>query len=381
MTSTANEVDPARKILGNDLVINEDSCNLGCRYCLTGQSNMKAGHENQQIFEPPTHDRYARSTDLGERLHQIVDRVKKKLDPPVIKLTGGEIFIIKDIMDFVEKMANEHVSIIVQTNALPLTDAKLERLKQYGNLTVQISLDSSTYAGNKYRLQSEKLHEKLLDRISAIVNSGLPTEIYAVVNNQSIEYLRDLVEWCGAFDSNHPQLFPFPVRGPDSDTFQITPDQHHHIAALYDMLDDYSHVLPPRPYIDHLVSFYNKGGRTWRCHLPRLVVSTFSDGVSTPCPNIWFHNMGDLTDDGEWEGALNKVNSAPFYDLLLADRPRLNACKGCFTPWDTLSLYFEDKITLDELCRAPSYANPEVRALLKRKKHEYKNSTAQPISA
>ena len=190
----------------------------------------------------------------------------------MIKLTGGEIFIVKDIMDFVETMANEHVSIIVQTNALPLTDAKLKRLVEFGNLTVQISLDSSAYEGNTYRLQSKKLHAKLLERIAAVVNSGLPTEIYAVVNDKSVKYLKDLVEWCGAFDSNHPQLFPFPVRGPDSETFQIGPDDHHHVRALYGMLDDYAHVLPPRPYIDRLVSFYEEGGRTWRCHLPRLVV-------------------------------------------------------------------------------------------------------------
>ena len=91
--------------------------------------------------------------------------------------------------------------------------------------------------------------------------------------------------------------------------------------------------------------------------------------------------MGDLTNDDEWEGALDKVNSAPFYELLLGARPRLNACKGCFTPWDTLSLYFEDLITLDELCRAPSYGKAEVRAFLHNKKREYKAVSAQPLSA
>ena len=257
----------------------------------------------------------------------------------------------------------------------------MERLAELGNLTVQISLDSSTYAGNNYRLQSEKLHNKLLDRISAVVKAGLPTEVYAVVNNQSIKYLSDLVSWCGSFEANHPQLFPFPVRGPDSEKFQIEPHQYHHLEALYGMLEEYGHVLPPRPYIDRLVSFYNDNGRTWKCHLPRLVVSTFSDGVSTPCPNIWFHNMGSLTEDESWEGALDKVNASPFYQLLLGDRPRLNACKGCFTPWDTLSLYFEDFITLDELCRAPSYGNPEVRALLERKKREYQNPAVELASA
>ena len=83
--------------------------------------------------------------------------------------------------------------------------------------------------------------------------------------------------------------------------------------------------------------------------------------------------MGNLTEN-DWENTLAQVNSTAFYDLLLGDRPRLDACKGCFTPWDTLSLYFESAITLDELCRAPSYSSSGIRNLLKSKKAEYLES-------
>lgn len=364
-------VEPSRQLLGNDLVINEDSCNLGCHYCLTGQSNMKSGHADQLIFEPPTFDEYSEETDLGKRLHQIVERVNAKLMPPLIKLTGGEIFLIKGMMDFVEKMAEEHIAVIVQTNALTLSNDKIERLSRLQNVTVQISLDSSDYDGNSYRVQSEKLHNKVMDRIAAVVRAGLPTEIYAVLNDKSAPYMASLVRWCGQFPDNPPQLFPFPVRGPDSEKFKVRPDQYHFIDGLHDMLVEFSHVLPPKEYLDRLSAFYHDGKRSWRCHLPRLVISTFSDGVSTPCPNIWFHNMGSLTEDDTWEPALDQVNSTAFYDLLLGSRPRLDACKGCFTPWDTLSLYFESKISLDELCRAPSYAAGPIRELLQNKKQEY----------
>ncbi|MBD2830396.1 hypothetical protein ID875_27335 [Streptomyces globisporus] len=47
------------------------------------------------------------------------------------------------------------------------------------------------------------------------------------------------------------------------------------------------------------MSFYRNSGRTFRCHLPRMVISTFSDGAVTPCPNIWFSNMGNLLED-DW---------------------------------------------------------------------------------
>lgn len=363
--------DPSiSRLLGNDLVINENSCNLSCTYCLTGQSNLKSEHEDQLIFQTPTAAKYVPGEGLASRLDLIVDRVDKKLGPPVLKLTGGEIFIVKGIMDFVEKVAANHEAIIVQTNGLPLTDDKIDRLAALGNITVQISLDSVNYEGNGYRVRSAAIHDKVIERISRVISSGLPLEIYAVLNDRSAPYLRETLEWCGQFRDNPPQIFPFPVRGPGCESFRVRPDQYHYIDALGPMLAEFAHVLPPRPYLDRLSAFYKDGMRSWRCHLPKMVVSTFDDGIVTPCPNIWFNKMGDVTADN-WEDTLEKVDNTAFYELLLGDRPRLNACKGCFTPWDTISLYFDDLISLDDLCRAPSYASPGVRALLESKKAEY----------
>ena len=45
--------------------------------------------------------------------------------------------------------------------------------------------------------------------------------------------------------------------------------------------------------------------------------------------------------------AAKKIEETGLYKALLAERPRLSACHGCFTPWDTLSMYFDDEITLD----------------------------------
>lgn len=358
-----------RQILGNDLVINEDSCNLGCTYCLTGQSNLKSSHESKLIFQPPVVDRYSETTDLGVRLNAIVDRVDHELRPPLLKLTGGEIFLIKGITEFIEKVAPLHEAVIVQTNGLPLTNDKVERLQRLGNIVVQISLDSSNYEGNSYRVLSQRIHEMVIDRIEAVVRAGLPLEIYGVLNDRSAPHLSEFVRWCGEFGEHAPQLFPFPVRGPDSEKFKVRPDQYVFIDELHDLLGEFKHMLPPKPYLDRLSSFYHKGERTWRCHLPRLVMSTFSDGVATPCPNIWFQKMGNLVEE-DWQSTLGQVNTTPFYELLLADRPRLDACKGCFTPWDTLSMYMDGAISLDELCRAPSYAPKAIRHLLETRREE-----------
>lgn len=352
----------AAPLLGNDLVVNEDSCNLGCTYCLTGQSTLKQSHLGQQIFQPPVRDRYAPDTPLGLRLDVIDQRVTETLRVPLLKVTGGEIFLVDGIVDYLAAQAKRHAVVVVQTNGLLVRPEHLAAFAEWGNVVLQLSLDSHLQRGNSYRCPTDALHRKTLDRAEVILGSGVPVEVYAVLNDRSIDDLVPFAEWL-AGRPTPPAFFPFPVRGPDAARFAARPDQHVQVRRLAERYDDLGAVLPPPAYLDRLLRFYTEGGRTFRCHLPRLVVSTFSDGMVTPCPNIWFSDVGNVLDDG-YADVLAGVGTTGLYQALLAPRPRLAACKGCFTPWDTLSMYFDDEITIDELCAAPTYAPAEIRELL-----------------
>jgi MoaA/NifB/PqqE/SkfB family radical SAM enzyme len=356
-------------MLGNDLVINEDSCNLSCTYCLTGQSNLKDGHRLQLIFQPPKRDTYAEGTELAERVNTVADRLQNRFDLPLLKVTGGEIFLVKGIMDFLAREAPKHQVLVIQTNGVLVKQDHIDQLKSFGNVVMQVSLDSHLFSGNSYRVAKPELHAKVLKAISAIIESGMPCEVYSVLNDRSVLEMREFAAWLSEFE-NPPMYFPFPVRGPDSQEFAVRRDQIGLIEEFVEHHEELRRVLPPMAYFRRLLSFFNEGKRTFRCHLPRLVVSTFSDGVVTPCPNIWFSDMGKVTDE-DWSGALDKVGETGMYKALLAERPRLKACHGCFTPWDTLSMYFDDEMTLDELCAAPTYAPDVIRRRLAEAKQDY----------
>lgn len=378
-------------LLGNDLVINEDSCNLSCQYCLTGQSNMKDQHRLQLIFQPPQRDTYAPGTELADRIDNVADRLRDRFRLPLLKVTGGEIFIVRGIMDFLAQQAPKYEVLVVQTNAMLVRDEHLEQFRSWGNVVLQISLDSHLPYGNSYRTVSETQHDKLVAAVERILGSGVQTEIYTVLNDRSVTELEQFAGWLAAFDAA-PICFPFPVRGPDAEDFQVRPEQIALIERFAARYDDFRAALPPRAYLNRLLRFYREGRRNFRCHLPRLVVSTFSDGVVTPCPNIWFTDMGNVLTgatqrtrgaavpapedapqgtDPSGATVLNRVGETPLYQALLAPRPRLKACHGCFTPWDTLSMYFDDEITLDELCAAPTYSPAAIRELLAGMKAEY----------
>jgi hypothetical protein len=57
--------------------------------------------------------------------------------------------------------------------------------------------------------------------------------------------------------------------------------------------------------------------------------------------------------------------------LLLADRPRIDACKACYTPWDPVSLYFDGQMTLAELAEVPVYRGPRTQERLQQIRDVY----------
>lgn len=365
-------------LLGNDLVINENDCNLSCKYCLTGQSNLKQSHREQLIFRPPRRDAYGIATPLRNRVDTIIDRIAQNSGVPLLKITGGEIFLVANIIELIETAATRFPSVVVQTNASLIRPDHVKRLARLRNLTLQISLDSHIFEGNSLRVPRRDLHEKILSKIVVLLETGFPTEIYTVLNERSADHLLDFIDWLDGFATDL-HLFAFPIRGPESDRFAMRPDQISIIQTLADRRRRYERILPPKPYFDRLLRFFTNGERTFRCHLPRLVISSFSDGTVTACPNIWFSELGSVLSDG-WQETMSTVGQTLLYRALLGPRPRLDACKRCYTPWDLLSMYIDDEISLDDLCRSPIYRAPEVRRYLAEAKARYKSSsTVEPI--
>lgn len=353
----------------NDLVIQEDSCNLACEYCLTGQSQFKEDHSLLKIFQPPTKLSCRPGTDLHARLQRIL-KGSAAYRIPVVKISGGEVMLIDGVMELIEELSASHETVVVLTNGIPLSDARLQRFRELGNVVVQLSLDSTRYAGNSYRVPNEAVHEALMRRIHAILSAGLPSEIYLVLNDRSIDDLELTLTDLSSYGDS-VTLFPFPVRGPTRERFLPQEDQYDRFFRVLDGADRFGDLLPSEPYLDRLRRFFGEGGRRFRCHLPRIAYTTFDDGTVTSCPNIWFNKVGNAVSD-EPDVVMSELQGSSFRRLLLADRPRIDACKACFTPWDPVSLYFEDEIDLDELGRVPIYRGERTRERLRKLREGYR---------
>ena len=358
-----------KNLLANDLVIQEDNCNLSCKYCLTGQSSYKEGHLDKLIFQPPRKSDSAPGTSLRARIDRIIKTSTETMNLPVLKITGGEIFLVKGMIELVEELSRHFATLVVQTNGVLVTQEYLERLEALGNICLQISLDGTSYEANAYRSNTRDLHQKIYDRLDRIFKFGIPTEIYCVLNDQSLPELENTLNDLKQY-GEHLSVFPFPVRGPDSERFQIKPEQLPVLRSIWDRYERFQPIMPPRAYWRRLMRFYEEGGRNFSCHLPRFAFTTFDDGFVTSCPNIWFNKIGNVVTEGT-ESVVDRIGNTPFHQILLAPKPRLDACKGCFTPWDTLSMFMDHEITLDELCSTPMYRAPAVRQRLQEIANEH----------
>lgn len=358
-----------KKLLANDLVIEEDNCNLSCKYCLTGQSTFKKGHLDQMIFQPPHRSDSAIGTTMRTRIDRIIKTSSDLMNLPVLKITGGEIFLVKGMMEIIEELSPHFATLVVQSNGVLVSAEYLERMRRLKNICLQVSLDGTSYEGNSYRSGTESLHEKIFERLDKVFRSGLATEIYCVLNDHSIPELAHTLDDLKQYGS-HLSIFPFPVRGPGAEEFRGRPEQISVLRDIWEHYDRYTPIMPPRAYWARLMRFYDEGGRKFRCHLPRFAFTTFDDGQVTSCPNIWFNKIGNLLSE-ETDSVVSRIGNTAFHEMLLAPKPRLDACKGCFTPWDTLSMYMEKEISLDELCATPMYSAPATRLRLEEIANEY----------
>jgi molybdenum cofactor biosynthesis enzyme MoaA len=102
-----------KPLLANDLVIQEDNCNLSCKYCLTGQSMYKQGHLDKMIFQPPRRSDCGEGTPLRTRIEKVVSSTQDQLGLPILKITGGEIFLVKGMIELIRELSARFATLVV----------------------------------------------------------------------------------------------------------------------------------------------------------------------------------------------------------------------------------------------------------------------------
>lgn len=351
-----------KKLFVIDLVILEEYCNGNCDYCLTKDSSIRDEHleiVRSGFCHPDANDLfYYPGTKLYIRLNNLLDTIKKYIDAPIIKVSGGEIFLIPGIVDFIYKLSSEFFRVQILTNGTLLNLEIVEKIASMKNVHVQVSLDGWSAISNEARIHNNvSMQEKIINNIMLLSKYNIPVEINCVLHNRNIPYILETVSEVSKIKSDIKYI-PYPVRGSSSRKYQIRTEQLEFLDNLIQSYNDFERVLPPYEYLKELRVFYtNSMKRKGKCVLKDYMCQLFDDGLLVACVNMWTLKIGNIM-DCTGSDLINQIGVGRISTLLGASKPSLY-CRGCFTPWDIINLYFTKTITLNQLTEIPLYRGLE----------------------
>lgn len=357
------------QILG-DFIIKEEICNLSCDYCLAEGSTLKDKHFFKRV-DGKLNYRLDQIDALvyedGYRLKEEVDQGLKlyyeKFDAPIIKFSGGEVLLIKNLARLLQAQSKYYEVVQVLTNGTLFNDQLTDELAGIPNINIQFSLDGHTLEMNYHRVKSEGMNKKLLDNMDLLVSKGIKTEAYCVVSNRNIDSLPDFIEYLLRRYGNKVHLILFPVRQGAAKTFMPDPENLNGFKYILDKYPEYQEILPPYAYLEEMYDYLTTRKRKSRCFVPLIMFQNFDDGLITPCPNCWTVGLGNLLEDtGK---VIAKIGSERIYHLMTNNPPIAPFCTKCFADYHLFNLYFNGAITLDEMGRTrPLLSGVKVKSRL-----------------
>ena len=335
----------------NDFVVKEDICNMRCKYCLTGTSTLKKKQCNNKS---KTMMYYTEGSELQKNMDTVTEKLFYAFDMSILKISGGEVLLVKGIIDYIRKHAYKYKKVQLLTNGMNLTPSLLKQLKEIENICIQISIDHHTIEGNEYRTPTPEQLQQILYNLDCAIQLNIPVEINCVLHDKNTHLIVDFANYLLKYD-NRVMLLPFPVRGREKSDFYPNVSQLLGIEELINRYTEYEEILPPKVYLEYLLRFLRSGKREIDCIVPKIAIGSFDDGNITPCANYWFTSLGNVINENP-KITLKKVNSDKIYRTLTHDRHRPVECNQCFTPWEILNLYAVGELMIDDLKRLPLFS-------------------------
>lgn len=351
--------------LVNDLVIYEDRCNLHCQYCLAAESPFHPRDPRDVASELSDHPlRYGSGSPLKATLDEVLVHYGQFFDAPILKISGGEAFLVAGLCSLVEHSLHSYESVQILTNGTLLSEHTLRTLAQLPGVHLQISLDGHTHAMNRPRLPSRNQHQALLGNLDRVAAFGIPLEVFCVLHACNADCLADFADYLLDRFNGTVGLTPFPVRGSEAASLAPRPEQQVGIDRLIADFDHYRPILPPLVYLRHLKQIvFERQPRRIRCFVPLVMLQSFEHGAVTPCPYSWVEEIGNLAICPR--DVANRFGKTAGYRIRRQEPPRAAFCQSCITDAYALSLFFNHDIDFTDLSHnRPIFGRPRAQARL-----------------
>ena len=347
------------KFLYHDLIVRGTVCNLRCSYCTSTEAARVYVPEPSPLLVADKRGRINIQETLG-----VVDQVRGRIDAPLLKLSGGELFLYPNALALVEELSVRYAHVQLVTNGTALKKDDIDRVAGLGNVGFNLSLDGHLPEMNDARWKAPSVTAAVLRSLARILERLGELEITSVITDANAARYGEFLDFLSRA-GGRPVAVPIPVRGVHAPELFSRPSRMEFAAFLRRAHETYRQMLGPALYYQELARFLDEhdGVRRTRCHIANLAIQAFDSGTLTPCPVGWTVSLGNLREDDP-EAVLDQVGQHKMYDLLTRPRPRVPVCRSCYSVHDMINLFIVGSISLDDLSRMPMYRATPVQARL-----------------
>lgn len=259
-----------------------DSCNERCIHCYMPNSLKDKSEEMN----------FDTISDILKQ-YRAMNGVK-------VVLSGGEIFLHKDLFKILELCRNLDLFILLQTNLLVLTQGMLDKLQKLNIFNIQVSLYSTNPIIHDAITKVKGSCARTMSNIQRLVANDIPVLIACPVMKQNFCTIEDI--WDFAAGLNIEVYFDY-IMMAQSDG--ATSNLEHRISlsqtrAVIDfMLDrkpEFNKSIKEATSLDKLISRQFVRRRNV-CRILSSGLCIAPDGTVYPCPGWKGFNMGNINDN------------------------------------------------------------------------------------
>lgn len=355
------------KTIYQDQRVAEEFCNFRCEYCEgfcpSGYTLMKDEDDNLRVpkewYEkinqlPIEVQEYFKTGSKMKNFYglcfKILEKTRKILYADILKISGGEITTNENLVDFINEIHRNYLSIQILTNGFNISEKDIKKYKKMRNISFQISIDGVTKESNYAKSHNVNITEKVLQNIDNMIKEGLGIEINCVLTKYNTDKFLEFLERFK--DADNFIIIPRPVMGKPKESLTFSKEQVEVFEnVINDNFDKYSKILPPREYFKRLVEIMKNDKRNTECYIPFFVESIDSYGNVEECP------IGLVTKSNYNIFEKQQNNNGIGTKYVFRNN---KLCQNCTNQYEMFNLYVEGKITKEELKKMPSLNSDKI---------------------
>lgn len=311
-----------------------NGCNKSCRYC--------RAHKKTKGSE--------------EAVEKSLSLLETYVNATILKISGyGEITLARNWKQLVGRHDWPYEKVQVITNATLLSEGDIDWLASRG-YSLCVSLDGNTSSSNAARSSSSAEVTRIIKNLTYASSLGIPIEINTVLTQFNINQLEPFLDFV---ESLNCVCYPFPVRenrlyGRGKSLKPSKKDAEKSIGRLIDGFSSFCRSLPPKVYLESLMQFMLEGERGI-CHVPETIMGISPESDLLKCPCSGTQKIANILSGGK-----------EAFDRYFAQRSSGGydkECKDCFTHYEVMNLFLENKITEIEMNQLPLFRNLNLVAM------------------